>query len=146
MRAIHVCICHDDDPAVTQLGDIEAPFVLTIAILFRFTDARSDGGDHRPNLVVFEKLVLARFLDIDELAADRQNRLITPIAPLLGGAASRITFYDIKFGQFRIAFGTIRQFPRQSAASESAFANRFPRFSSRLSCARRSEYFVEYAP
>ena len=98
MRTVHVCIRHDDDPAVTQLGDIKAPFVLTIAILFRFADARADGGDHRPNLVVFEKLVLARFLDVDELAANRQDRLITPIAPLLGGAACRITFDNIKFG------------------------------------------------
>src|SRR2546423_14618276 len=85
MRTIHVCIRHDDDPAVTQLGDIKASFVLTIAILFWFADARSDGGDHRLNLVVFKKLVLARFLDIDEFAADRQNRLITPIPPLPSG-------------------------------------------------------------
>ena len=98
MRAIHVRVGHDDNPAVTQLGDIKSPFVLAIAILFRLADACANGGDHRLNLVVLEKLVLARFLDIDQLAADRQNRLITSIAPLLGGAASRITFDDIKFG------------------------------------------------
>src|SRR5205814_7162670 len=146
MRTIHVCVGHDDDPAVTQLGNIESAFVLAIAVFLRFADACANGGDHRLNLVVLEKLVLARFLDVDQLAADRQNRLITPVAPLFGGAASRITFYDIKFGQFRIAFGTIRQFPRQSATGESAFTNRFPRFSSRLSRARSSEYFVEDTP
>src|SRR5256714_8499202 len=89
MRTIHVCIRHDDDPAVTQLADIKAPFVLAIAILLRFADASPDCGDHRLNLVVFEKLVLSRFLDIDKFAANWQNRLITPIAPLLSGAARR---------------------------------------------------------
>src|SRR5205823_5516251 len=77
MRTVHVCIRHDDDPAVTQLGDIKAPFVFTIAILLRFADASPDCGDHRLNLVVFEKLVLSRFLDIDKFAANWRNRSLS---------------------------------------------------------------------
>ena len=87
MGTIDVRVRHDDNPTVAQLRDVEAAFVFAIAILFRFADARADRRDHRLDLVVLEKLILARFLDVDELAANWQDRLITPIASLLGGAA-----------------------------------------------------------
>src|SRR2546429_552782 len=84
MRTIDVRVRHDDDPTVAQLRDVEAAFVFAVAILFRFADARADRSDHRLNLIVLEKLILARFLDVDKLAANWQDRLITPIASLLG--------------------------------------------------------------
>ena len=87
VRAVHVRIGHDDDAAVAQLCDIEPAFVLAIALLLRLADAGADRRDHRLDLSVLEKLIFARFLDVDQLAADRQNRLITPVATLFGGAA-----------------------------------------------------------
>ena len=73
--------------------------------------------------VFLQHLVEARFLDVDELAADRQNRLETPVAALLGGAAGGVTLDDVKLGQFRIALGAIGQFAGQTAAGQRAFAD-----------------------
>ena len=143
MRAVHVGIGHDDDPAVAQLGDIETAFVLAVAILFRFADAGADGRDHRLDFGVLEDLIVARFLDVDQFAANRQNRLVTPVASLLGGAAGRIAFDDVKLGQFRIALGTIGQFAGQTAAGERAFADCFAGFARRFARARRGQHLVE---
>src|ERR1700732_4436712 len=100
MRTIYVCIRHDDDPAITELGDIKAAFILAVAIFFRFTDACANGRDHRLDFIVLEKLIFSRFLDVDQLAANWQDRLITTIAPLLGGSSRGITFYNVKLRQF----------------------------------------------
>src|SRR5205807_9577479 len=107
MLTIYVCILHDDDPAVTELGDIKAAFILAVAILFRFADACANGSDHRLDLVVLEKLIFTRFLDVDQLAANRQDRLITTIAALLGGSSCGITFDNVKLRQFGIALRAV---------------------------------------
>jgi len=50
------------------------------------------------DLIVLEELVFARFLDVDQLAANWQNRLITSVASLLGGAAGGVTLDNVKLG------------------------------------------------
>ena len=44
-----------------------------------------------------EHLVEAGFLDVDDLAADREDRLGPAVAALLGGAAGGVTFDDVEF-------------------------------------------------
>jgi hypothetical protein len=88
VRAVHVRIGHDDDLVVAQLFEIERALALAVA------DARADGGDHRADFVVLKHLVQARLLDVDELAANGQDRLELPVAPLLGRAAGGITLDD----------------------------------------------------
>src|SRR5262249_33443444 len=127
VRTVDVRIGHDDDATVTQLRYVKAAFFLfavsVVAVFTRSSDAGADRGDHRLDLGVSEKLIFARFLDIDQLAANRQDRLITSIASLFGRAAGGITLDDVKLGQFRIALGAVREFSRQSAAGKRAFAN-----------------------
>ena len=108
--SVHVGIGHDNDAAVAQLGDIEAAFLLAVAILLRLADAGADGRDHRLDFVILKKLVFARFLDVDQFAADGEDGLVTPIAPLFGRAAGGIALDNVKFGQFRVALGTVGQF------------------------------------
>ncbi len=91
-------------------------------------------------------MIDARFLDVDQLAANRQDRLVTAVAALFGGAAGGIALDNVKLGQFRIALGTIRQFARQPAAGERAFANRLARFARRFARARRRQHLIENAP
>ena len=43
-------------------------------------------------------LIEARFLDVDQLAANRQDRLVTSVAALLGGATGGVTLDNIKLG------------------------------------------------
>ena len=96
VRTVDVRVRHDDDAAVAQFRDVESAFVLAVAVLFRFADAGADRRDHRLDFVVLEKLIFARLLDVDQLAANRQDRLITAIAALFGRAAGRITLDDVK--------------------------------------------------
>src|SRR5204863_7845485 len=125
---IDVRVRHNNDSAVAQRRHVEATFVYSIrAIFFRFTDPRTDRRDHSLDLIVLEKLILARFLNVDEFSANRQNGLVTPVASLFGRAAGGIALHNIELGQFRITLRTIRQFAGQPAASERAFANSFPR-------------------
>ena len=91
-------------------------------------------------------MIFPRLLDVNQLAANRQNRLVTPIAPLFRGAAGRIALDNIKLGQFRIALRAIGQFSRQPAASERTLTNRFARFACCFTCARGRQNFFENAP
>ena len=99
--------------------EVERAFALAVA------DAGADGGDHRADFVVLKHLVEPRLLDVDELAANRQDRLELPVAALLGRAAGGVTLDDVELGVRRIAVGAIRQFAGQTAAGERAFAHGF---------------------
>ena len=85
----------------------------------------ADRGDHGLDFRVLQHLVQARLLDVDQLAADRQNRLIAPVAPLLGGATGGVTLDNVQLGQARIALRTIGQLAGQAAAGQRAFADGF---------------------
>ena len=91
MRSVDVGVGHDNDATVTKLRHVEPAFLLFAvagAIFFaRFADASANRRDHRLDLGVLEKLIFAGFLDVDQLAADRQDRLVTPVAPLFGRTA-----------------------------------------------------------
>ena len=130
MRAVHVGIGHDDDFVIAQFVEIKRAFTLAVA------NARADGRDHRADFVVLKNFVEPRFLDVDQFAANRQNRLELPVAALLGRAAGGITFDNVKLRVRRIAVGTIRQFARQSAAGQRRFADGFARFARRFAGAR----------
>ena len=77
MGPVHVRIGHDDDALIAQLGEVE---------ILR-ADAAAERRDHRLDLVAAEHLVEPRFLDVEDLALERQDRLEAPIASLLGRAA-----------------------------------------------------------
>ena len=47
--------------------------------------------------VFFEHPVESGLFDVDDLAAQRQDRLELRVSAALGGAAGRIAFYDIEF-------------------------------------------------
>ena len=62
--AVHVGVGQDDDLAVADLGD-----VLGVA------DVHADGGDQAGDLLVLEQLLEAGLLDVEHLAAQRQDGL-----------------------------------------------------------------------
>jgi hypothetical protein len=77
VRAVHVRVGHDDDAVVAQLLEVE----LVLA------DAGAERRDERRDLHRREHLVEARLLDVQDLALERQDRLVLAVAALLGGAA-----------------------------------------------------------
>src|SRR5262249_61560413 len=72
VRAVHVRVRHDDDLVIARLGDVEL-----------FLDARANRGDDRTDFFVRQHLVDAGLLDVDDLAAEWQNRLEVASTPLL---------------------------------------------------------------
>ena len=102
VAAVDVGVRHQDDLVVAQFVDAEL-----------VVDAGPDGGDHRRDLHRGEHLVEAGLLDVQDLAAQGKDRLVAAVAPLLGGAACRISFYDVEFAELRIALLAVGQLPRQ---------------------------------
>ena len=71
-----------------------------------------------------QHLVEARALDVEDLAAQRQHRLVLAVAALLGGAAGRVALDDEEFGLGRIALLAIGELAGQRGDVERALAPR----------------------
>ena len=98
MRTVDVCIGHDDDLVVARLGDIEVA-----AVAGTRRDAAADRGDERLDGVARERTVVAHALDVQNLAAQGQNRLDVSATAVLGRTACRVALYDEELGQLGIA-------------------------------------------
>ncbi len=62
----------------------------------------ADRGDDRPDFLVRQDLVDARLLDVDDLAAERQNGLEFAVASLLGRTAGRVALDEVELAQRRV--------------------------------------------
>src|SRR5690606_16789796 len=87
-------------------------------------DARADRGDDRADLLVREDLVDAGALDVEDLSSQRQDRLISAVAPLLGGTAGGVTLDQVELAHRRIVDRTVGELARQDAALERALLTR----------------------
>ena len=139
MRPVHVGVGHDDDLVVAELLEVESPLPFPVA------DAGANGGDHRADFGVLQHLVQPGFLHVDEFTPDGQNCLELAVAPLLGGAAGRVTLDNIDFGVGRIAIRAIGQLPGQPAARQCALAHGVARFASGFARPGRHQRFVHAA-
>ncbi len=86
VAAVHVGIGHDDDTSVAQTFEIEV-----------IADTGSQRGDERLDFVVAENFIEAGAFGVEDLTAQRQDRLEVTVASLFGGAACRVTFHDVEF-------------------------------------------------
>ena len=73
MLAVDVGVGHQHDLVVPQLGDVEL-----------VVDSGAQRGDDRLHFGVFQHPVDAGLLDVDDLAAQRKNRLEHRVAAALG--------------------------------------------------------------
>ena len=73
VTAVHIRVGHDDHAVVANLVD-----------LFLFLDPAAESGDEYHDLLRREHLVETSLLDIEDLPAQRKDRLILSVAPLLG--------------------------------------------------------------
>ena len=65
-------------------------------------DAGAERGDQRLDLGVLQHPVDARLLDVDDLAADRQDRLVHRVAATLGRAAGAVALDDVDLALLRV--------------------------------------------
>jgi hypothetical protein len=108
---VDIGICHDDDAMVPQFFEIE---------LVR-PDTAADRSDQRLDLSVAQEFVEPRLFNVQQLTADRQDRLIPAVAALLGGTAGGVTLNDLDFALGWVPFRTVRQLAGQREPVESAF-------------------------
>ena len=90
MGAIDIRVGHDDDL-----------FVAKVLFLVMRSGAASERLDKIVELLIARELVAGGAGDIQNFAAQRQDRLVSAIARLLGGAAGGITFDDKEFRSLR---------------------------------------------
>jgi hypothetical protein len=62
------------------------------------------------------------FLDVENLALDRQDCLEAPVAPLLGRATGRLALDDVDLALRRVALLAVGEFSRAAAAVQGALA------------------------
>ena len=96
----------------------------------------ADRGDHRLDLDVREHLVDAVLLAVDDLPAQRQDRLVAAVAALLGRAAGRVALDDEELGRLRVVDRAVGELARAATCSSSADLRRVS--SRALRAARRA--------
>ena len=95
VAAVDVRIGHDDDAVVAQLLDLE------VVAAHAGADAGAEHGDQGGDLLGRDQLVEARLLDVEHLAAQRQDRLVLAVTALLGRAAGGVTLDDEQLASWR---------------------------------------------
>ncbi len=92
VAAVDVGVGQDDHAPVAHLRDVEVG-----------TDAAADGRGERLDLRVGDDLVHRRALDVQDLAAQRQDRLGLRIAGVARGAAGRVALDEEELGAITVA-------------------------------------------
>jgi hypothetical protein len=85
-------------------------------------DAGAERGDDRLDLGVGQHLVDARLLDVEDLAADRQDRLDPRVAALLGRATRGVALHDEDLALDRVGRLAVGQLAGQTTAAEQTLA------------------------
>src|SRR5690606_36731683 len=102
-------------------------------------------GDHGADFVVRKHLVDAGLLGVDQLAAQREDRLGAAVAALLGRAAGGVALDDVELGLVGLARGAVGELARQAAAGEGGLADGLARLAGGLAGARGVEALVDDA-
>src|SRR6185369_4124871 len=124
---------HDDHLAVAQLLDREVVGA----------DAGAERGDDRADLLVAEHAVEARLLDVQDLAAQREDRLGPPVARLLRRATGRIALDQEDLGVLGLARLAVGELAGQAAADHRALADEVALLAGRLARAHRQQRLVD---
>ena len=81
---VDVGVGHEHDLVIAQLGDVEL-----------VVDARAERGDDRLDFGVLEDAIDTRLLDVDDLSAKREDRLVHRVSAGLGRAACGVALHDV---------------------------------------------------
>ncbi len=110
--AVHVRVGHQDDLVVAEVLDLE----LLLA------DARAEGLDEEPDLVVAQDLVEAGLFHVQHLAPQGQDGLGRAMTALFGAAAGGVALHQEDLAEGRILLLAVRQLARQAAPVQGPLA------------------------
>src|SRR5699024_2793334 len=97
----------------------------------------AEGGDQRTDLLVVQRAVQPRLLDVEDLAADREDRLRVRVAAGDGGAAGGVALDDEDLGLGGVAGGAVAQLAGHPAGLQRGLApGRVARLPGRLAGGR----------
>ena len=85
-------------------------------------DPGAQGDDQRPDVLAGHDPVEAGLLDVEDLAAQRQDRLEAPVAALLGRATGGVALDDEDLAALGVALLAVGQLARQGEPVEGALA------------------------
>ena len=112
VRAVDVGVRHDHDAAVAQLGRVEG----------LAARAEAERGDDRGELLVARDAVLGAALDVQDLAAQRQDGLRVAVAALLRRARRRVALDDEELRARGVPAAAVRELARQHARRQQRLA------------------------
>ena len=111
MLTVDIGIGHQDDLVVPKLGEVEL-----------IVDSGAQGGDDGLDFGVLQHPVDAGLLDVDDLAAQWQDRLEHRVAAALSRAAGRVTLHHIQLALLGIGGTAVGQLAGQAADIGGALA------------------------
>src|SRR6185436_4969530 len=107
-------------------------------------DPGAERRDQRPDLGRREHLVEARFFDVQDLPAKRQDRLELPVAPLLGAAARAVSLDDEELREGGVFLLAVRELSGERRRVERSLApDELPRLARGLASPRRFHDLLE---
>ena len=109
--AVDVGVGHEHDLVVAELLDVEV-----------VADAGADRGDERLDLLVLQHPVEAGPLDVEDLPADRQDRLVLRVAGALGAAAGAVALDDEQLRLGRVLRRAVGELARHRRRLEQRLA------------------------
>src|SRR5690606_9975157 len=134
VRSVDVRVGHDDHLSIAKPGKVEIVAA----------DARAERRDDRLDLLMPEHLVDPRLLDVEDLSADRKDRLELAHAALLGGSTCGVSLDDEELGRIGIAARAVRELPGEAAALKRRLpAHELARLASRFASRARLRGLVE---
>ena len=126
MLPVYIRISHQDNLVIPGLARIKV-----------FPDARAKRGNHGLHFGVSECPVKPCLLHVQDLSAERQDRLCLRIASSLCGASGGVALNDEDFGKRRILARAVRELARHSPRFKQSFASGgFSSLSSGEPCSR----------
>ncbi len=136
MGTVDVSVGHQNDLVIAELAGVE---------IF-FTDPRSQRHDQRLDFAVAQHLVESRLLDIEDLALQRKDRLVLPVASLLSRSTCRVALDDVDLGQGRIALLAVGELSGKHGRTHRALAHDFARLPGSLASPSGVERLADNLP
>src|SRR5437868_1294066 len=118
---------------VAELLDVEAPLA----------DTAPEGRDERADLGAGQHFVETRTLDVQDLAAEREDRLEAAVTPLLGRAAGAVALDDVDLGLGRVAALAVGELAGERRVIELPFSDALARLPRRLARLRGDDRLLE---
>src|SRR5262249_24348090 len=138
--AVDIGVGHEHDVVVAKLRDVEASALLLAA------DAATERRDQCPDLRGRQHLVETSTLDVQDLAAEGEDRLELPVAALLRRATGAVSLDDVDLARLRIATLTVGELAGEARVVHRALPDDLARLPCRLASLCRQDRLLDDLP